>query len=131
MIEENLKFISQNQLSSVMNKTKWRELALAMTTNDEFEPKVRLKYLRDKKPMPGFSLLDWEWVMKGESSCIEWMIIDPIRRERRGQLVSDLETDFSEFVENELRKNNIPFSMEDGKFKVWGYTWPNEQPTFV
>lgn len=114
-----------------MNKTKWRELAVAMNSNEEFEPQVRLKYLRDKEPMPGFSLLDWEWVIKGESSCIEWMIIDPIKRERRGKLVSDLETGFREFVEYQLKKYNIPYSIEDEKFKVWGYIWPNEQPNFV
>ncbi|MBL4773443.1 MAG: hypothetical protein JKX98_07530 [Alcanivoracaceae bacterium] len=43
MNKQNLKFINDNQLASFMNKTRWRELAEKFTSNDDFEPKVRLK----------------------------------------------------------------------------------------
>jgi hypothetical protein len=112
MNEQNLKFIADNQLASFMNKTKWCELANAFTSNEKFEPEVRLKYLRDKDAMPGFSLLDWEWVRSGESSCIEWMDIDPIKRVRQGRLIKDKEYDFSSFVESTLKELNIGYSIE-------------------
>lgn len=129
MDEQNLKFITDNQLASFMNKTKWWELAEAFTSNEEFEPQVRLKYLRDTEAMPGFSLLDWEWVRSGKSSCIEWMDIDPIKRVRQGQLVKDKECDFSDFVESTLKELNISYSIEDDKYRVWGYA--KTQPNFV
>ncbi|WP_444894538.1 DUF6678 family protein [Microbulbifer sp. TRSA001] len=129
MNEETLKFIEERRLVSYMNKTKWRELANAITSNSDFEPQVRLKYLRDLEAMPGFSLLDWEWVRYGQSNCIEWMDIDPFKRERRGNLLSDRITDFSGFIATVLKKYNIPYSFENGCYRVWGYA--NQQPVFV
>ena len=41
--------INNNQLASVMNKTKWRELAELMTSNNDFNPVVRVKYLLDNE----------------------------------------------------------------------------------
>lgn len=114
-----------------MNKTKWKELANSMTSNNEFEPRAWLKYLLDKEPMLGFTLLDWELVKNDNGSSIEWMEIDPIKKEHQGSLVDDKKTNYSSFIEQELRKHSIPFSIENGNFKVWGYTWPDEQPNFV
>lgn len=93
MNEQDLKFINDHQLASFMNKTRWRELADRFTSDDDLEPRVRLKYL-GQESMTGFTLLDWEWVKSGESSCIEWMDIDPIKKVRIGQLVKDKEFDF-------------------------------------
>lgn len=114
-----------------MNKTKWKELADAFTDHAEFQPNVRFKYLRDDDAMPGFSFPDWEWVRKGISSCIEWMDIDPIRKEHCGRLLPDSETDFSNFVVSVLAKYQIPYSIENGVYRVWGYTQANNQPNFV
>lgn len=131
MDREILQYIKANQLSSVMNKTKWKELANSMTSNNNFEPQVWLKYLLDKEPMPGFTFLDWEWVKNDDISNIEWMEIDPVKKEHQGSLINDKETNYSAFIEHELKRHNIPFSVENGNFKIWGYTWPNEQPNFV
>jgi len=45
MNSENLKYIQENSLVSFMNKTKWRELAIGLTSNVSFEPKVSVKIL--------------------------------------------------------------------------------------
>lgn len=127
MNDKNIKFINDNQLASFMNKTRWRELANKFTSNDDFEPQVRLKYLRQES-MTGFSLDDWEWVQHGESSCIEWMDIDPIKRVRIGQLVKDKEYDFSSFVKSTLKELNIRYTIEDKIYRVWGYA--KSQPDF-
>lgn len=112
MNEHNLKFINDNQLASFMNKARWRELADRFTSNDGFEPKFRFKYLRQEN-MTGFTLLDWEWVRSGESSCIEWMDIDPIKRVRQEQLVKDKEYDFCIFVESTLKELHIRYIIEE------------------
>jgi hypothetical protein len=92
---------------------------------------TRFKFLRDTEAEISFSFADWECVCKGDSSCIEWMEIDPIMKERRGQLMPDKETDFSEYIGSQLSGSNIPYSIESGKFRVWGYFYPCCQPEFV
>ena len=129
MNEKNLKFIFEEGLASYMSQTRWCALANELTSNRELEPKVRVKYLRDKDPMPGFSYLDWEWVKFGESSCIEWMDIDPIRKERLGKLIPDKETDISNFIEKSLKNAKVKYSLEQNKYRVWGYA--ATQPEFV
>jgi hypothetical protein len=130
MIEANLKYVEDNSLTSFMNKTKWRELAAGLTSSEEFEPQVSIKILRDESPS-GFSLLDWEWVKFGDSSCIEWIEIDPVKKESLGRLVSDRETDYSEFVLSVLNRNNIPYSKLNGNYKVWGFANAENQPENV
>lgn len=130
MNSENLKYIQENSLASFMNKTKWRELAIGLTSNVSFEPKVSVKILRERNAS-GFSLLDWEWVKYGNSSCIEWIEIDPVKSERIGRLVPDKKTDYSEFVVSVLLKNNIPYSINGSNYKVWGYANTSKQPEFV
>ena len=117
--------IQANQLASVMNKTKWRKLASAMTSNCDFEPEVRVKHLLDKEEPGGFTLLDWEWVKYGETNWIDWMELSPIRREYVGRLVDDKQTDFTEWLRTALRSQSIPFEETDGIFTVRGYIWPN------
>ena len=104
-------------------------MAELLSSEKEFEPMVRLKYLRDSEPMPGFSLLDWEWVKSGNPCCIEWMDIDPIKRQRQGKLVPDTETDLTCFIKSSLNKTKVKYSIEDQKFRVWGYA--KTQPNFV
>jgi len=70
-------------------------------------------------------------VKYGDSSCIEWIEIDPVKSERIGRLVPDKKTDYSEFVVSVLLKNNIPYSINGPNYKVWGYANTSEQPEFV
>jgi len=131
MNSQNLKFINENGLVSVMNNSRWNALVEAITSNSDFRPMARFKFLRDSSAEVNFSFADWECVCKGDSSCIEWIEIDPIKRERRGQLMQDKETDFSKYIGSQLSGSNIPYSIESGKFRVWGYFYPGSQPDFV
>lgn len=131
MSKESIEIANKLNLSSVMNKTKWRELAIALDSNREFTPVIRAKYIFDALPMPGFSFFDWELLIQGESENIEWIEIDPIKREYMGQLVPDKETDFSKFIKNTLSQFNIPYSLENSFYKVWGYVNPDNQPNFI
>lgn len=118
-------YIYRNQLASIMNKTKWRELAALMTSNPEFEPQVRVRHLLDETQVTGFSHLDWECIKYGETNWIEWMEIDPIRKEYVGRLVDNKRVDFTEWVRAALLSKTIPFEETDGIFKVKGYIRPN------
>jgi len=118
-------YISNHQIASVMNKTKWRELAAVMTSNSEFSPLVRVRHLLDETQVTGFAHLDWEWVKLGETNWIEWLEIDPIRRDYVGRIVDDKEVDFTEWVRAALRGKTIPFEEEDRIFKIRGYIRPN------
>lgn len=118
--------INNNQLASVMNKTKWRELAELMTSNNDFSPVVRVKYLLDNE-LGGFSHLDWDWMKFGDSREIEWLEIDPMRRDYVGMLVNKKEFDFTEWVRAALLSKTIPFDETDGIFKIRGYIRPNAE----
>ncbi|MFD2718384.1 DUF6678 family protein [Hymenobacter monticola] len=118
-------YINANQLASAMNKTKWRKLATAMTSNPDFEPQVREKHLLDKVEPAGFTFLDWEWVKSGETKWIDWMELSPIRKDYVGRLIDDKQTDFTEWLRAALIGQSIPFEEIDGIFKVRGYIWPN------
>lgn len=118
-------FIFANQLSSVMNRTKWKELAREMTSNPEFNPEVRIKYIDDELTGYSFYHLDWEWVKFGDARIIEWMEIDSSRRVYVGRLVNKSTSDFSAWVRQSLQKHSIPFDETEGIFRINGYLKPN------
>ncbi|AII51693.1 DUF6678 family protein, partial [Hymenobacter sp. APR13] len=118
-------FIFANQLSSVMNRTKWKELAQEMTSHPEFNPEVRIKYLDDPVAGSSFCHLDWEWVKLGDARIIEWIEIDSTRRTYVGQLVDKSTSDFSSWVRQALCKHSIPFDEAEGIFRINGYLKPN------
>ncbi|MET4108496.1 DUF6678 family protein [Hymenobacter sp. UYP22] len=120
-----MEFIFANQLASVMNRTKWKELAQEMTYHPEFNPEVRIKYVNDELTGYSFYHLDWEWVKSGDVRVIEWMEIDSTRRTYVGRLVDKSTVDFSSWVRQALRKHSIPFDETEGIFRINGYLKPN------
>ena len=107
-----------------MNKTKWRELAELMTSNNDFNPVVKIKYLLDEE-LGGFTHLDWNWVKSGDSREIKSIEIDSIRRDYIGKFVKAKEVDFTEWVRASLLSKTIPFEETDGIFTIRGYIRPN------
>jgi hypothetical protein len=116
--------IFSRQLVSVMNRTKWRELATVITSRDDFTPKVRVRYVDGYAP-EGFSYLDWEWVRLGDARVIERLDIDPIKREYVGRLVKQVETDFSEWIRQVLSQHSIAFEEVDKSFRINAYLLPS------
>lgn len=117
-------YILRHQLASVMNDTKWRELAEVMTSHAEFNPGIRTKYLLDDEPL-GFAHLDWEWIKRGEGRYIEWLDISPVRKDYVGRLVATKLVDFTEWVRASLTAHSIPFEEAEGIFRVRGYLRAN------
>lgn len=121
-----LKIINERSLASVMSRTKWKRFADAVAS---LSPDVSVKFLDDEMPT-GFSRLDWEWVRFGETSHIEWMEIDPIKRIYQGKLIANKEIDLSSDLAIIFKTSNTPFSREKEIFKIWGYITPNSSPNF-
>ena len=131
MDQRIVEHLRRNGMASLMNATKWRELAAALQDILADGPRVRIKYLLDDDPGPGFAHLDWEWVGEGDASIIEWIEIDPVERTYRGRRVADAERDHAESILATLKRIGVPFSVEGGLFKVWGHVRPNAMPTLV
>jgi hypothetical protein len=129
MHRDILNFINEHNLVSVMNNTKWNKLATAIVANDNKEPCVRVKFLRENEPT-GFSLMEWNLEVHN-CTLFEWIDIDPIKRIRVGGLVPDKEINLTSHVLEILNQNNIPYSIENGMYRVWGYYTSGNVPTFV
>jgi hypothetical protein len=124
-----LKIINERNLVSVMNNTKWKRLAKAITAERELEPFVRSKDIIDES-ITGFSLNDWGFT-EYNPAIFEWLDIDPIKRNRVGGLVPDIETDITSFILQALAESNVPYSKEGNYFRVWGYYVSGKVPTFL
>ena len=124
------RFIINNSLVSVMNNTKWEKLRALMLNEAEKQPSWKCRYLRGEFDENQSWEFDWYYHLSG-FKAIEWLDINPRKAERRGQLFNDKIIDYSEYFCNLLKSNNIPFSIEGGNIRVWGYTWPGKSINFV
>lgn len=109
-------FINEHNFVSVMNNTKWNKLATAIESDAQKEPCVSVKFLYEAEPT-GYSLMDWD-LENHNCTLFEWIDIDPIKRIRVGALVPDKEIDLNSHVLEMLNQNNIPYSMENGMYRV-------------
>ena len=117
-IERLERCIQREQLVSVMNDTKWRELQAAMTS---IQPRYRVKCLSDRSDQEALqSERDWAYHLP-LYRWIEWVEIDPICRERRGRLLPDIEHDMAPQILALLRERSIPHEMQSGGIWIYGY----------
>ncbi len=63
--------------------------------------------------------------------AIEWVEIDPKRIDVTGRSINNQITDFTEPLIELLTQNNIPFSIEGGYIRIWGYIKPGQCVDFV
>jgi len=124
-----LKIVNERNLVSVMNNTKWKRFAKAITAEKHLEPFVRSKDINDES-ITGFSLNDWGFI-DYNPAIFEWVDIDPIKRKRVGGLVPDIETDITSFIVSALTESNVPYSKEGNYYRVWGYYVSGSVPTFL
>lgn len=130
MNADTLAYLNQHQLTSVMSLTKWRQLELALHEKPEFMPHVRYKLLEDEGPNPGFTPVWWDELL---AICerIEWLEIDPFKREHCGRLLPEKTTDFTAYIEAQLHKYRLPYSKEAQGLRIWGYLRSDEaMPVF-
>lgn len=115
------KYIAEQQLTSNMNNTKWKELIKEITSDTEYDPRVNIKYLMDKDNNGKFSTVWWDEVEQYGFDSIEWIEINPIKEISIGRLVAPKTIDYSDFIKKRLDKQTIPYEIIDGIFKVYGY----------
>lgn len=121
MEENTLRYITEHQLSSCMNKTKWKELVSEITSIEYYEPLVNIKLIFDKENNNSFSPVWWNEVERDGFELIEWIQIKPFSIEKVGKLVELKKTDFTESVKKALDKHSIPYHYGDNVFTVYGY----------
>lgn len=125
-----LGYLRKERMASLMNATKWRELALRLETIGRGRLPIRVKCVLDASAS-GFACLDWEWVKNGDTSIIEWIEVDPVLRTPRGRLVPDSTEDLTDLIRCALMDVGVPYSEEGGFMRVWGHVRPDAQPVFA
>lgn len=106
------KLLASGMLLPVMNNTKWVELIEAVLGSPEMKSEFRLH----SALAPSDYCTDWDrdWHYHIHPLAeIEWI---------------ELRAVSLEWLLSTLRKHNLPFSMEGGAPRVWGYTRPGVQP---
>lgn len=121
MEKTTLKYIADNQLSSFMNNTKWKELVRMLKSNPDYDPEVKIKYLFENEPSMGFSTICWKEVERDGFELIQWIKINPTKEVFIGRLVSPDQTDYSDLIEKGLTRINIPYEFDEGIFTIYGY----------
>ena len=121
---ERLKrYVSREQLVSVMSNTKWEKLRSLLLSHLAFRPLWREQYLRSDSIGDYRGNLEWT-VGSPDYRTLEWVEIDPIEREHRGMLVGESDIDHTAEIVALLKNNHIPFSLENQYIRIWGYQRP-------
>lgn len=131
--EKALKIAEARNLCSYMNDTKWNELRTAVMNDLPFPPPYIMKTLF-KASCPEeknfqhdvWYLGDWYEGLTYENYfnsgfAIEWLKVRPRYLKHRGQLIEPAIIDETEEFEEILRRYNIPFSIENGMYCIYGY----------
>ncbi len=132
--DEVMKIVSEKQLCSVMNNTKWRELLDAVKALP-FPPPYQIKCVNVKEPTPEVFDRDvWYWGDWSDEAltpfyAIEWICVRPTYKKHRGRLIDDaLIDETSEFI-SALDRHAIPYATDNGAFFIYGYkSTSNNQP---
>lgn len=106
------KLLADGQLLPVLNDTKWSELIAEMLNGREMQPQFRTRSVFATERY----VSDWdgEWYHHTHPVAeLEWI---------------ELRARSEEWLFKVLRMHGIPFSIEDGIVRVWGYTRPGRQP---
>ena len=124
--EDDLRFfryVQRENLASLMNNTKWREVIAAIQAVERYRPRFRVKCVRDGEPAPD----SWDGSFPFHVPTfrhIEWLEFDPVVRTRRGAIVPDLTEDFGTPIEAALATASIPFERVGSAIRIVGYFRP-------
>ena len=112
------RYIEKQQLASVMNDTKWRELRQAMIER-EHKPRFRLQCLLAPPTDP--ERWDGEWYYHLPTFVwIEWLDIDPIHRPSNHLSRKDW-VDLTGELLLLLETHSIPFEMQSPFIRIHEY----------
>jgi hypothetical protein len=104
--------LTAGMILPVMNNTRWAELIRAMHNAQDMKPEFRLHSTLAPSDYCTEWDRDWHYHIHPVAE-IEWI---------------ELRAVSVDWLLSTLRKHNLPFSLEDGMPRVWGYTRPGSQP---
>ena len=124
-----MRLISDKNMYSIMNNTKWLELQYAMQNEVPFSPPYILKCVIDDGDieLPTFDkgvwyLGNWDDEVLQPFFNIEWVKIRPRYIKLRGNLINGEAVDETEEFLSLLKKYSIPYEEEgDGSYIIYGY----------
>lgn len=122
--------IQQRGLCSLMNHTKWTELACALSAIGSDGPVCEDKKI-DNDHIDGPSHINWHDFLEFPTERYEWLEIHATERKFRGHLVADEIIDHATEIEAILRELKLPFSLTENGYRVWGYVHPANQPAYA
>lgn len=127
-----LEALTDKQLSSVMNNTKWRELKDAVLHTLPFPPPYQAKYVLEDKLFPeDFEGDVWYWGDWEEGLLpfyeVEWIRVRPRYQQHRGKLVAPEIVDCTDEFISILQMHNIPFKQENDSIYIYGYISNTEE----
>ncbi|MFT5819639.1 MAG: hypothetical protein ACI8ZM_000864 [Crocinitomix sp.] len=115
------KIISNRQLSSRMNNTKWKKLLHSLKANPNFNPDVNIKFLDETHNKGKFSPVWWSEVEEIGFVRIEWLEIRTYTEENQGRLIEPKRIDYSEFIILCLKSASIDYFQENDVIRVNAY----------
>lgn len=125
--EKVMNAVSERQLASIMNNTKWRELQTAVLNTLPFPPPFQAKYVLVESPSPSefeddvWYLGDWvEGLMPFYN--IEWIRVRPRRIVNTGRLIPPEIIDITEEFKGILKEYSIPYYCDNESIYIYGYT---------
>ncbi|MHC9160393.1 MULTISPECIES: DUF6678 family protein [Exiguobacterium] len=126
---EELQYIERQQLTSVMNETKWKRLNRAVSEELTYAPPYQIKYLREDTLFPSDSLSEYE-ILWGEWDeiwlesplrSIEWIRLRPSVLLYKGVILDPDVCDLSTELISILEREKIPFILESETIQIFGY----------
>ncbi len=118
--------IEAKQLSSILNRTKWKKLQQAVIEDLAFHPAYQVKYVLENQPFPeSFEQEVWYWGNWTESLepfyHIEWIRVRP-RYIKKSKKSSEIELiDITEEFIDLLQKCRIPYVVNKESVYIYGY----------
>ena len=128
----HLALVERYQLASVMNDTKWEELVAAMQA---FQPLPDWRCKEISAAAPGAWDAEWHYHTR-PFHTIEWLEVGFVNPKGcRGSAPAQVSSTDRVEAEARLRATlcalGVPFSLEGGLVRVWGYTRPGAHPVWV
>ncbi len=123
------RYIEQAQLTATMNTTKWCELTEAMLAMTDVSPRHRIKDILGPEPPPAAWDGEWFYHLRPYER-IEWLEVEcfplcegvPVPETQRAAC--------RKRIAHILHAHTIPFSMQNGVIRIWGYLRPGFTPTW-
>jgi len=122
--------INERGLASFMNDTKWKSAIMALQSISGYQVKFRTRLVTDSNDPPNHWEGGFPWHVP-IFEFIEWLELDSIVRTKRGNLLADHEENFEPAIARALVQARIPFSLESGTVRIWGYVQPGSMPKFI